>query len=295
MMDLANDLTDLTPILTTIKQTADRLGLVVLSGTPYGPITESGLSCDGDWQTFLDVAVRAGVAILNVDARPYDPDAFTLYSKTFVKLPDWEDDAPLRLQDAQEAVGKNVRHAIRKWDRHAKSLGQIHLMWLHAGVAHDWERQTSWMDDCEDKTLDVVSEALEGYLEEPIVPKAQPKPSEQEIAISKRIHELAIDLARHPRFTDAASDQKRQFMAEQLYGNQLPELEGSNRPAAYRIAERAVLAYWWAIGPEEQLKLTERALDLATSGEPKRRIAAILRISEARVEQLLAAAKRPAT
>ena len=76
-------------------------------------------------------------------------------------------------------------------------------------------------------------------------------------------------------------------MARQLF----PELAetGGQWPGYYvgTVARRAGLIYWWDVEPGERAALAERVRAMKKQGESNRTIAAVLKISDAKVKQAL--------
>jgi len=88
-------------------------------------------------------------------------------------------------------------------------------------------------------------------------------------------------LAEHPRFKEANSQEKREFIAEKLFG---PELEAHDYHfGVVAIARRASLIYWWEVEPAEQATIADRVRALRDRGTSIRNIAATVKISEAKV------------
>jgi hypothetical protein len=70
--------TDLGPLLADIERTAGERGLVIVPATP-DTANMPTVQYPGDWQTYIDLAARAGTTILYVAANQHDPEAEITY------------------------------------------------------------------------------------------------------------------------------------------------------------------------------------------------------------------------
>jgi len=105
-----------------------------------------------------------------------------------------------------------------------------------------------------------------------------------------QLHELASLLALHPRFAEAKSQERREYMAERLYGEVLNDPAGPLRIDVGSLVRRASLIHWWEVEPAETASIAERVRSLRQGGESILNIAAAVKISPARVRAALKAA-----
>jgi hypothetical protein len=255
---------DLEQLHVAIHQAASERGLIVFDGEP-------------------DVSKLASVAwnALYVRKRQYDSGQIIA---EVTGDPDLIDDEI----DNEEVVGsteaserenklwllERIRERIDPWEARSGEIISVSCLWIKDHVAHHWRRYAEWIFECREAIGAVLDEAELTRRENRML-------RSQEVA--RRIHEYAMQMAQHPRFSEATSEEKREFMASQLF----PEITTSDllgyRPAR-SIAQRASLIYWWDIEPIEKVTKAERAKALYAQGESIRNIAAVLKMSEMKVK-----------
>ena len=274
---------DLTPLSRAIERTAADQGLVIMHAMPDA----SGLPTvgyQGDWQDFISLAVRVPSSVVYLEQMVYDPDLVITrvldeyqkklhLSDLLVALGGPQND---ETGDTEHWLWERLRTKIVQWDTYRGVVPRVCCLWCHEGIGHVWQRETEWHIDCARTLVEGVEEALT---------IARDEAGERSQQHTAQFHELATQMAHHPRFREATSDAKREFMAEQLFGDVLRAERLPFAPA--RIAARASLIHWWDVDPNERVTMAERARQLSAEGESKRSIAAILGMSEAKVSAAL--------
>jgi hypothetical protein len=265
-----------------MERAAGDHGLIVVRGVPdVSQLPSMGYA--GDWRDFLALAAHTHARLLYLERVIYDPDVLALDTIPRERGPipgqraglirQYSDDAEDNEgEDEGNWLGARLRAALSPWDDYRGTVAHVCGIWCHEGVAHVWQRETEWHVACNEALLAAYEEARQADRED------RRNESKQH---AQRLQELAVEMARHPRFAEATSDAKRTFMAEQLFGDIL-----RSEPLSYtaeKVAARAHLIYWWDIEPAEWATQAERVRELRTQGKSIRHIAAELRMSEARV------------
>lgn len=260
----------------TISQAASERGLLVFDGEPDVSKLAS-VAWRGDWLSFLNLAQQANVRLLYIWERRYDPNE-AIYEATgdpdlianglkeggVLPANEFEDEAKAWLRE-------RIRERLAPWDARQDEVFSVSCVWAKDHVAHYWREYASWITECL-MAIDAVLEEAE------LIEQENRKLRSQEEA--RRLHEYAMQLAQHVRFPEATSEEKREYMASQLF----PDLTDDGWPTSRAIARRAMLIYWWDIEPAEKATKDERARGLYAQGESIRNIAAILKMSEAKVK-----------
>lgn len=258
----------------TISQAAIAHGLIVFHEIP-AHFSFGIVIMNEDWQGFLSYAKQAGAQILYLKAFRYDPKQIIAE----IDLEETENNRRLPLVSSKykdltserEWLQKRLEEVIEPWNTRRDKISTISGLWIKDGIGHRWEIEADWFVEL-DQAIDA---AVQSSID---VERENRKDRSQEEA--RRIHEFALKMVRHPRFSEATSQEKREYMASQLY----PE---AHRFEVRDIALRASLIYWWEFEPGEKAKTKERIKDLYSQGETIRNIAAVLKITEARVKQAI--------
>lgn len=236
------------------------------------------VACTGDARSFVSLAAQAGVKLLYLTMEHYDPDR--LAARLAAEQSGHPDLIAIGEPDpdnsSEDWLRERVREAIAQWDTYQGAVGRIRAVWCIESIAHTWWRETEWHDAC-CWAAEAVWEEVEHVAEEHRVFRRE------EDAL--RLHQLATELAHHPRFPEATSEAKREFMAQQIFSDSLAEAE--LRFISRRIAQRAQLIYWWEVELVERVAKAERARNLRAQGESIRNIAAVLKMSETKVRAAL--------
>jgi len=261
-----------------IQQAATERGLLVFDGEPDVAKLAS-VTWAGDWLSFLDLARQTQARLLYLREQRYDPNQVIIEESADPDLIADEtsnETAPsiVNLEHDRKAwLVARIRERIALWDTRRDEVISISCIWINNHVAHYWRLYADWIFDCREAIGTILDEAKQIDQENRMI-------RSQEAA--RKLHEYAIQLAHHPRFPEATSEEKREFMASQLFpDNTTSDLLGYK--AAMSIAKRATLIYWWDVEPEEKVSKTERAKALHAQGESIRNIAAALKMSEAKV------------
>jgi hypothetical protein len=264
------------------KAASDR-GLIVFEGDPYYENMPSVI-WDGDWNTFLDLAQKVHVQLLYFSEQKYDPDTVIIQE---TGDPDFIcDEAENECEatsgnnsghDEKRLLLGRIRESIVPWETWRGQVISVSCVWMKDYVAHHWLCSADWLPACREAIGTVIDEAEK---------KARENADEARIIRTKvaaqKLHEYATQMAEHPRFSDATSEAKREFMANQLF----PDLDNDEilwYETATSIAQRAALIYWWDIDPVDKATKIERVQSLHNEGESIRNIAAILKMSESKV------------
>jgi hypothetical protein len=258
---------NLSGVVEQLKRTAADLGLVVCSQAPIIPDEMPMILWDRNPDEYVQLAHDAGAKLLYYEVRVYDPDHA-------VKREILGDDEE---EEEEEAEGnqwlmQRARDAIKPWEYRRGEISSVRSAWFVDGVAHTYFVWAPWQA--------APSDVLTGTVKE-----GRQIARDQRVELSRErtqlLHRLAEEMARHERFPDAKSEEKREFMAKRLF----PELESYE---AERVADRASLIYWWDVEPTERTTMAERARQLYRSGESIKNIMAVLKLSEARVRAAIA-------
>jgi len=266
---------DLGQVFEALKDEARKKGLVSFPTIPQ-LADYPRVGWDGDWLTFLTIAVDAQATVLYLLEHSYDPDDEVRSHMADSRiLPRMEDEERAITLDREfdegsaEWLYKHLREIVQPWENHRGQISTIESAWLKDGIAHLLLLETDWHLAC--------SQAIQMAIEDAEQTESQSRNSRSREE-AMRLFKYADEMARHSRFAEAGSETKRQFMAGRLF------LEAADDPRkAQRIAELAMLVHWWDIEPEERTALTERARALRQAGEPIKNIAAMLKMSEAKV------------
>jgi hypothetical protein len=166
-----------------------------------------------------------------------------------------------------------IRERIAPWDDRRGEVINVSCIWIKDHVAHHWRRYAEWIFECRE-AIDIVLGEAEQIDQENRTLRSQDA--------ARTLHLCATQMVHHPRFPEATSEEKREFMASQLFVDLInSDLLGYR--AASSIAKRAALIYWWDVEPIEKVTRVERARALHAQGESIRNIAAVLKMSEAKV------------
>lgn len=268
---------DLAPLVEYLRLAAANSGITVIDALPSVSDLPK-VVFEGPWQRFLELGALAGSTFLYVEQDQYSPEFLTSLFvsrqgerklRSFTSADDSTDDPEQWLRD-------HLRETITEWDRYTGAVGSVRCLWVHQDILHIWTGETDWYADAwsaADKAiedLDLISETDR---------------TERRQNDAKLLHDLATQLAHHPRFSDAKSDAKRQFVAEQLFSDELHN--ESHRFRARDIASRAEMIYWWEVEPVEKVTRDERIREMRARGDSIRNIAVALKVSEAKVKAAL--------
>lgn len=269
---MPKDLEDLT---ISIGQTATERGLIVFDGIPL--LDESQVPevyWEGDWPGFLDMASRAQATLLYVGGSRYDPEALV---ERHAPVEEEEDDQIETETGSSSWLRARLFAVIAPWNMHRGEVTGLTCLWLKDGIAHRWTTFAGWSLECLAAVDRVVEQANQAHHDEHVLRRKEE---------ALKLHELATQMAHHPRFLGAKSAAKREFMAAQLFPDvtDVPMLGFTARG----IAERATLIYWWEVEPGATVTKGARAMDLYARGDSIPNIAAVLKMSESNVRAALA-------
>jgi hypothetical protein len=229
----------------------------------------------GEWEPFLDLAVKAGAKVVYLGNVAFNRETELLEATDEVGYQDDPDpDADAEAVEENLPVGSTqwmlarLRARTEQWAMHEGALMTVTCLWLKDGVAHIFRQQAEWHGAFEEMVHRVLDEAdavrEEGSAEE-----------------TSRLHGLAEEMVRHPRYIEATSEAKREYMAQQLFPDEHPW-------ACRQIALLAALHHWWDVAPSEHASKVQQVRDLYDAGQNITSIAAILKMSRDKVKALLA-------
>lgn len=158
-----------------------------------------------------------------------------------------------------------------EWAASEGTVSEVDCLWFRDGIARLFHRQATWLASFDAATEEALEEARQ-------VKAADRRLHSDEDA--KRLHRLADEMARHPRYQEATSEAKREYMAEQAFPEE--DLFQWRRTGA-----RAAPIYWWDVEPTERVGKSQRARDLYEAGETMAGVAAILNVSREKVKRML--------
>lgn len=269
---------DLKELAATLRHDAAARGLTVF---PEMLDAEPSVPWGGDGVAFLALAQQVGVPLLYMAAPPFVYEQFLL--ARLAQEGYLDEDAP-----GDIAPGRAERNAwmherlmleTARYRSQEGKIGRVVCTWMSGGVAHVFDRSTPWFRALADAATAAFDAAR-------LVTRENRVLLEQEQA--RRVRAAADQLVCHARFSEASSEAKRRFMAEELFAAD-PELAVQSR----RIAELAQLIYWWDVEPLERVTKADRARELYLEGHNIRSIATTLKMSEAKVRDAIMGAPQP--
>lgn len=260
----------------TIKRLAADRGLIIVNDVPILSRFPN-IVWQGSWEEYLDCAVQVQATVLYLRKWIYDPDLVIniAIAENEDHIDDEDEDD---LEEAEVALGDTrwliarLKEAIAPWAKYTSNVFGISCIWIKEGIAHYWSKDVEWYSE-HNLALETAIENAKQVMREQRVLRSDTD--------AIKFHEYATKIAHHPRFPEATSDAKRQFMVEQVFPEINDVFPGYN--SALQLVQRANLIYWWDVEPNEKVKLTERVKQMYEDGETIRNIAAILKISEAKV------------
>lgn len=260
-----------------IRQAAVERELVVIDNMPQ-VFDLPGVEWEDDWSVFLDCAKQAQVRLLYLKEWRYTPEEMIedAVREEMGPLYDFDDsstsgDTDIGGDETATWLRTCFREATAPWAIHRGEIFEISSVWIRDGVVHHWRCEADWEQN--------HREALELAI-------MKAKQTEQDNrrlrteAEARKLSERALQMAQHPRFTEASNQEKRIFMASQLF----PDID---QWTARHVANQATLMHWWGIEPTEKAKVAQRAIALRAQGRSFNTIAAELKISEAKVKRIL--------
>jgi hypothetical protein len=276
-------------IYQSIAQFANDKGLTLIDDLPVLSRFPT-IVWKGEWQEYLNCAAQVQASLLYAKKWIYIPEALideVIDEQKNHSVID-DDDEINEVEGFSKTVGSHewwqvrLKEAIEPWGNHRSEVFGITVLWIKESVAHLWSCDAEWY--LEHKL------AFENAIEQ-----AEEVDDGNRIILSKettlRFHEYAKQVAQHPRFADAKSIEKRMYMVSELFPDIENDFPENYRPA-FNVAKRAELIYWWEIEPKEKILVVERVKQLHEQGESIKNIAAILKITEAKVKAAVQASSQ---
>jgi hypothetical protein len=259
---------DLQETLQAIRQRAHEHGLRLVQGSRFSVKGNNSPAVDweGDWTEYLEVAASVAASLMYIEADPFDLERESL------SLANGQKGARLPAGDNERLwLSERITEATEDWRRYNGRLGNIRCAWFKEGVGHYLSLEADWYVEYANSARAALDEAanIEGEMR-------RVRTREEAMA---RLH-LASQLARHERFPDATNEDKRRYMAEQLF----PDNDEYDLREVVTLAQ---MVYWWEVEPELRAAKEQKARDLWAKGETIRNIAAILKMPEAKVKSAI--------
>lgn len=265
-----------------IIQAATERGLLVFDGQP--DISKlADITWEGDWLTYLDRASQAHATLLYLEEWRYASEEMI---EEIVREEagdfDFSDDETNSNEESGGGAAwlhARLKEAVAPWAAHIGEVYSVSNVWIKEGVAHYWSCETDWYAGYQEAIATTLMESKRIERDNRIL-------RSQEVVL--KLYEYATQMAHHPRFREATSEEKRVFMARQLFPDvpdgidDLDNVQGAGFTSR-TIARRAALIYWWDIEPTERVTIDERVRVLRAQGESIKNITAVLKISEAKV------------
>jgi|GEM_PF-3841377 len=277
---------DLESMHQLIVQCAAAAELPVFPGAPELP--EGRLvGWTGEPQAFVDLARNVGAALIYVEVDRYDPGELIdlivrdRLGDDAIEAEEDEAGGDQALAARAEWVRERVAEAIAPWDQHGHQVRSVRAVWIREGVAHELYREVEWSDAHRAAVRGTLDE-MEAVARGDRIARSRQK--------SQKLNELATLLALHPRFIEARSQERREYMAERLYGDVLYPADPLGIDVG-SLVRRASLIHWWEVEPGEAASIAARVRSLREGGESILNIAAAVKISPAKVRAALKATR----
>jgi hypothetical protein len=248
------------------KADARARGLLVF---PDAPRLETVAVWQGDWNSYLDFAIEAQARILYLLSLEYSvEDAIEDACREVGCV-----GGPILPNhfSARQLLSERIRERLSDAEQYEGLTASFSAWWICNGVAHAYTEFADWCDEYEENIVSIAEE---------LWPEVQEERKDEKAEVSKRLYEYAEQMARHERFAEAKSEEKRKYMARQLFPDEEEISHG-------RIAEIASLFHWWYIEPGERVSKAEKACALYQKGESYKSIAIFLNMSEAAVKKAI--------
>jgi len=261
-------LDDLQETLQAIRQSAHGRGLRIVQGSRFSVKGNNSPAVDweGEWAEYLELAASVKASVMYLEAEPFDLERENL------SLINGQKEARLPAGDNERLwLSERITEATEEWRRYNGRLGNIRCAWFKEGVGHYLSLKADWYI----QYGDVASAALD---EAESIEEEMRRVRTKEEAVVRL--QMASQLARHERFPDATNDDKRRYMAEQLFPD-------NDEYDLREIVTLAQMVYWWEVEPELRAAKEQKARDLWAKGETIRNIAAILKMPEAKVKSAI--------
>jgi hypothetical protein len=252
-------------------------GLVEFRGVPdLGNVPVA--AWDGDYRRFIEVSAVAGARIVYIEHEAYNGEQLiSSLAEEHSDVREWEDEAGA--EEGKAWLVERLTEVLAPWEPRTGETFSLRLAWFRDSVAHVWSYRPEWTQ-AHRIALNAAFDEIEVVDYDDRVRRSTEE--------TLRLQACAEELAMHPRFPEANSQEKREFMAAQLFQHALHSVDGATRFTAGTIAAHASLVYWWNIEPVEWASKTQRVRDLRREGLSVRSIAAALKISEGKVRGALA-------
>ncbi|MCE5322812.1 hypothetical protein LLG46_05780 [bacterium] len=263
-----------------IKEAAEALDIVVFPAMPdLDKLRVIAVWPNTCWKSYLDFAVRAKASVLYLCGPSYDPEReidMAIEQLESMEMNEYRTD---RLSDTERAWFRTRLHErLREWDNYAGQTACAMACWFGERVIHKFFAAEHWYDDVDSAITSAIEDA------KAVLRNDRRLRSSEE---SVRQFKFAEQMARHERFTEAKSDARRQFMAQQMF----PE---EDTLSANDIANKAVLYHWWYVEPSQRVSNVEKCRELYEQGETIRSISAILGMPQTQVKKAIDSTSRTA-
>ena len=256
----------LAKIIDAVREHAKKLNLLVF----YGAIRTSKkgtVSWDrehgGDWKSFLECSKSADTKIIYLHWWSFEGSDI---EEALAALDDDKDESQPETEEE-----KSIRAQIEEFRNKVGLVATVEIAFVTDGFSHIYYESADWVPTFEDLTADEAETDQTGQFEDR-EQKADP-------AVVKK---WARELASHPKYGSCRSDDQREFILEQLAGEDMVTLP------LWPILRRAETIYLMEIKEKEEEALAAKARSLRDQGLNMNAIAKELHISRDRVSGLLA-------
>jgi hypothetical protein len=277
---------DLQEVLQGIEQKAKEHGLYIFESEEIAYPSVLKLDWQGEWTEYLEVAGLAKALFLYLEVERFDLEeanrAFMLtqtakrIQRTHPAISPNDEDDESNDEDEDDWLFQRLIEQTEAWREYQQRIGYIACLWFKDGVGHYLQLEASWYNNYTTAAWKVLEDADKVSIESRRIR------SKEEAAT--RLQQ-AKQLAYHPRFVDASIDEKRRYMAAQLF----PKLSYSGVTSVVSLAQAV---YWWEVEPEMRATKDQKALDLWAGGESIQNIATLLGMPEAKVRTAIKASQK---
>jgi hypothetical protein len=210
----------------------------------------------GDWKKFLESAKGLGVRGLYFDWTPFEE--FQI-DEALHELPAHEE------SQMSTAEIEEYNRAVEKYRERVGSTAIIDLAFAVDGVFHIYQLAADWFTAFEELTAE----------------EEEAEPVEHQVD-KQLVNKWASVLANHPKFGSCKNDDQREYLLEQLAGEDCGALPLGE------ILRRAETLYVFDVRPRQEEDLQKQAKQMRKQGLNMNAIALKLGISRDRVSGLLA-------
>jgi len=217
----------------------------------------------GDWKNFLQCAKALDTRIVYLSWEPFEESEV---DDALAQV-----DESNRDQDADESQRGSARAQIESFRKKAGLTAFVDIGFSIGGISHIYRKFPEWFDSFQELTADEPDEVHDAG---------------EERIDSTLVSKWARQLASHPKYGSCKSDDQREFLLEQLAGEDFAKIP------LWPTIRRAETIYQLEMKGKEEERLSSQAQELRNQGLNMNAIAKRLGISRDRVSGLLAEGSR---